>query len=331
MTVSDIRRNRPAYRFVTPRLEGLEDRCLLASKAASVITIKETPNPSNLVAPGTTLLTFIGTKNNDVISLNDNGTGSAGNIFVSYGSAGDYVSKGAVSEILVETGTGKDQVTYELDGNLQPKVIEFIEVGSNAAKGGGSVQLTANIVGEVLDQSTLEILGVPDRQKTTTMNVNDSGEIDGNLTAGITTLGSNSKLGGPKVFRFSSTAAIGPNGDIDTGLTGSRRNDIANVSYSGTNDGELDIAEVGNGGNDQLSADVSMIPGSTGSVGSHNNRSFLQSSGRKDRLRFTIHQGTDSTTTSNIFADLIDTSKKDISTHTGNVTPFTKGPDSIVF
>jgi hypothetical protein len=72
-----------------------------------------------------------------------------------------------------------------------------------------------------------------------------------------------------------------------------------------------------------------MVPGSTGRVGSPLSPSDVRTSGKKDRLRFTIHQGTDSTTTTNIYADLIDTSKKDSALFTQNVTVDSKGTNVI--
>jgi hypothetical protein len=163
------------------------------------------------------------------------------------------------------------------------------------------------------------------------MIVNDPGEIDGFLGTGITYPGTNpAAAGGPEVFQFTSTAAIGPDGQISTGLNGSKRNDSASVSYKGTNNGELDITEIGNGGNDQFEADVTMVAGSTGTVGQGMFPSYLRTSGKKDRLTFTIARGNDLTSTNGIYAQIFDTSKKDVSLHTANVTAFTKGMDTIL-
>lgn len=172
-------------------LEFLEERRLMT------VTFKESPG----LNPGTTSLLIIDTIKNDSLSINDNGSGAAGNIFVSSGGGQDYMSTGAVTNIGIEMGKGTDHVTYELDSNLQPSVDQFIEVGSNP-KQGGSLILTANIVGKVLDQSDLTILGSPKGSKNTTMTVNDSGEIDGDFTAGIATFGSTSKCIAPR-FSFS--------------------------------------------------------------------------------------------------------------------------------
>jgi hypothetical protein len=123
------------------------------------------------------------------------------------------------------------------------------------------------------------------------------------------------------------TAAIGPNGNLLAGLRGSSKRDIANVTYSGTNNGELDINEFGNGGNDQLSADVFMIPGSTGTVGSAMNHSTITASGKQDNLQFTIQDGNipSSIVDVDIYAVIQSKSKKDKIVRTGNVQSFTQG------
>ena len=321
MSLLAVRQPRSRHRLAGARLEVLEARCLLNSKLPSQITITEMPSTSST---GTTELLIVGTKKNDGISISDNGTGTAGNIFVSLSDGRDYMSTGAVSEIAVETGTGTDHVTYELDGNLQATNQELMFVGSGVKQGGGAVQLTVNIVGKVLGGSSLAIIAEPDPKKLTTMTVNDSGEIDGSFTAGISNLGEKSLKPGSEAFSFQSTGAIGTGGYLDVGMVGGSHNDKANVTYSGTNYGEIDLFLLGSGGSDQLSADFYMVPGSTGTVGSSTQPALVRGSG-KDHLRFTIEQGTDTTSTTNIFAQVIGTTKKDKVTHTGNVAVKTKG------
>ena len=294
---------------------------MLAAKLPAQITIQEIP--STLVS-GTSELLITGTKKNDGITINDNGTGTAGNMFVSLSDGRDFMSTGAVTGVDVITGTGSDHVTYELDGNLLTSNQELVFVGSGVKKGGGTLQLTVNIAGSLLDSSSLSVIGIPDPKKPTTMTVNESGEIDGSLTAGISTLGANHFKPGPVKLSLQSTGTIGTSGTLDTGAVGGKKNDVAKIAYSGTNNGQIDVFELGNGGSDNLSADIFMIPGSTGSVGAGNNRSIVEGSG-KDQLSFTVEQGTDTTTTSNIFAQIIGKSKKDKVTHTANVIVNTKG------
>ncbi len=302
-------------------LESLESRRLLNSKMPSQITIQEIP--STLVS-GTTALVITGTNKSDGVSISDNGTGTAGNMFVSLSNGTDYMSTGAVTSVSVITGKGNDHVTYELDGNLKTPNQELVFVGSGVKKGGGAVQLTVNIVGSILDGSDLAVLGLPDPKKTTEMTVNVSGEIDGGFTAGISEFGQTKLKTGPEHLSLQSTSKIGPDGVLDAGAVGGSHNDFASIGYSGTNDGQIDITELGNGGSDQLSADVFMIAGSTGSVGSSTNESEIKGSG-KDHLSFTIERGTDTTTTTNIFAQVIGTTKKDKVVHTANVFVKTKG------
>ena len=145
-------------------------------KFGSQITIQELPNAAD---PGTTELLIVGTKGNDSVSISDNGTGTAGNMFVSLSGGRDYMSTGAVTAIDVVTGKGNDRVTYELDSNLQATNQELVLVGSGLKTGGGAVQFTVNIVGAILDGSNLLAVTVPDPKKLTTMTINDSGEIDG--------------------------------------------------------------------------------------------------------------------------------------------------------
>jgi hypothetical protein len=150
------------------------------------------------------------------------------------------------------------------------------------------------------------------------------GEIDGSLSAGISPFGDKHLKPGPENFRMQSTGTIGPNGDLDTGMVGGSGNDVALLSYSGTNNGEIDVFEAGNGGKDQLSADIFMIAGSTGVVGTSSNPSIIKGTG-KDHLRFTIERGTDTTATTGIFAQVVGTTKNDVILHTANVAAKSKG------
>jgi hypothetical protein len=326
MNMSRASRKSPPDRNCALQLEALEDRRLLTSGAAAQVTFKEVP--ATLV-PGTMTLVITGTKKNDSISISDNGTEAPGNIFVSANGANDYMSVGAISEVAVETGPGKDHVAYELDGNLQSTYEELVLAGSDLKKGGGSLQLTVNIVGKVLTGSTLAVLEESDPSKPTTMTVNDSGDVDGFLETAMRTLKNPSASKGSETYSFHSTAAIGTSGEIASYLVGSSRKDVGSISYSGTNNGEVQIGETGNGGGDQLEADVFMAPGSTGTVGSSALHSKLKGTG-KDKLRFTIDRGTDSTSKTGIYADVVGTSKKDATVRTANVASMTKGSDMIV-
>ena len=244
-------------------------------------------------------------------------------MFVSLSDGRDFMSSDAVTEIDVATGTGSDHVTYELDGNLQTP-IEIVFVGSGVKKGGGSIQLTVNIVGAVNDGSSLVVIGVPDPRKPTKMTVNDSGESTVAFRRGSQHLVRPSSSRAPENLSVQSTGTIGPNGYLDLGAVGGSHNDVANIMYSGTNNGEVELFEEGNGGSDDSSADVYMIRDRRAPSAPRQASPRLKGPGN-DHLSFTVEQGTDTTTKTNIFAEVIGKTKKDKVIHTGNVVVNTKG------
>ena len=160
------------------------------------------------------------------------------------------------------------------------------------------------------------------------MTVNDSGEIDGSLTAALAPLGTKSPSRGARGLQFFVHGGRLERMDTSTlVVTGiSQRTTSAASRIRARTTASLMSVRSGSGGSDRLHANVYMIPGSTGTVGSSSQPSVLRTSGKKDQLRFTVYQGTDSTTTTNVYAEVIDTSKKDTSTHTANVTPQTGAP-----
>ena len=97
--------------------DSLECRRLLSGKPPAQVMIQEIPNTPN---PGQTELLITGTKKNDGIIIKDDGTNTPGNISVSLNNGTDFTSVNAISVIEVGTGTGKDNVTYELNGDLEP-------------------------------------------------------------------------------------------------------------------------------------------------------------------------------------------------------------------
>ena len=308
-------------------VECLECRRLLSGKPPAQPTIQEIPDTSN---PGEAELLITGTKKNDGIIIHDDGTNLPGNISVSLNNGTNFTSVNAISVVEVATGTGKDNVLYELDGDLEPKIERDVIVGSSAKSGGGTVQFTANIAGKILAESELLILGAADQTKTTTMTVNDSGTIDGELSTGLfaPTVGKSTKAG-PERYFFSSTAEISAGGNLATGILGTKKNDTADIEYSGKNNGEIDVNEMGNSGSDQLTANINMSAVSSGTVGTSSDKAIVSGAGH-DLLTFRIRRGTDSTSTTGINADITGSSRKDKLVHTGNVIAATSGSDTVV-
>jgi hypothetical protein len=307
--------------------DSLECRRLLSGKPPAQVMIQEIPNTPN---PGQTELLITGTKKNDGIIIKDDGTNTPGNVSVSLNNGTDFTSVNAISVIEVGTGTGKDNVTYELNGDLQPNVEHDVLVGSGAKNGGGTVQFTVNVAGKILAKSDLLILGAADTTKTTTMTVNDSGEIDGELSTGLFAASNGkSTKAGPQRYFLSSTAPISADGRLEGGLLGTGKNDTADVEYSGTNNGEVFVNEMGNGGADQLAANIDMTATSTGTVGGSSDKATVSGAGH-DLLSFRIKRGTDSTSNIGINAQIIGSSRKDKLVHTANVISATSGSDTIV-
>lgn len=325
--MSRITSNRRGTRSACVGFESLECRRLLSGKAPAQVTIQEMPNTPN---PGNTELVITGTKKNDGIVIKDNGTNTPGNVSVSVNDGTDFTSVNAISVIEVATGTGKDNVTYELNGDLEPNVVHDVFVGSSAKNGGGTVQLTVNVAGRMLAKSGLFIFALADKTKTTTMTVNDSGEIDGELATGLFAPGDGKSIkAGPEHYSLSSTAPILGDGSLNAELIGAGKNDTADVEYAGKNDGEILVKEMGNGGSDQLTANIDMTATSGGVVGDSSNQATVSGAGH-DLLTFRIRRGTDSTSTTGIDATITGGSRKDKLVHTANVLAATNGSDTTV-
>ena len=105
-----------------------------------------------------------------------------------------------MTAIDVATGNGNDHVTYELESSLTTPNQELVFVGSGARNGRGTVQFTFNIVGAIEDGSNLVALAVPGAKNPTMLTVNDSGEIDGDFSAGTSLFGETKIKPGPEKF-----------------------------------------------------------------------------------------------------------------------------------
>lgn len=117
---------RRADRFV-PRLEGLEDRHLLAVVVACV---------------GDTI-TFTGNWQADTVIINDNGAGLITGLRSN--PAGDivpFVPCAGIREIVVDTGANNDSVTYNLNGDLGLGATRIVRV--NLGAGNDWLRVTAN-------------------------------------------------------------------------------------------------------------------------------------------------------------------------------------------
>src|SRR5947209_1048535 len=101
-------------RKVTPRLESLEDRCLLAC------TVSVDSNG---------VLNITGDDTANSVQINDNGTGTTGNITVICDGM-TTTPAAAVTQIKVNTLGGNDTVLYSLTGNLNGQTRLRVDLGT---------------------------------------------------------------------------------------------------------------------------------------------------------------------------------------------------------
>jgi hypothetical protein len=322
-------------RSIAPRIETLEGRELLAAKLVPQITFNEFP-----VSTSQYELIITGTSKNDSVFVADNGTGSAGNMMVITGKGITYTSVHAISTLAVITGKGKDNVTYELQGDLAPKLKETVVATSgtgnipfvDATKGGGTLSLTANVIGKITSTAGLAIAAYADPKSATTANINGSGDIDGRLVAGVIP-GKMSVSSGYKTgtvnFNFRSSAVIGTNGKLYIQAVGGSHKNNFSTLFSGSNRGDITLLELASGASDRIATDLNMDALSAGTVGGDSNAT-ISDTGKKANVRFTIHRGANSTSTIGISASIGALSRKSTATQTANVTNDTSGKDTII-
>src|SRR5262245_15556862 len=95
----------------TPDVDGLEEPRLMTA-GANQIRLRE------VVSGTSNLLVITGTTRPDRVTIDDNGSSTAGNVKVSLGDGRTYDSQGAVTMIQFKGNRGSDQVTYNLNGDL---------------------------------------------------------------------------------------------------------------------------------------------------------------------------------------------------------------------
>ena len=106
-----------------PNLETLEGRRLMTA-APSQVGIRE------VTQKGYTELDVIGTNKGDTITINDNGTVAPGNISVNLPNGTTYTSKGGISVVKVQDGTGSDHITYNLTATLTTPRSVLVNLGA---------------------------------------------------------------------------------------------------------------------------------------------------------------------------------------------------------
>lgn len=317
-------------RSIAPRPELLESRRLLAKSVAQV-TFTETPSKS---VAGTFDLQIVGTSRNDMISITDDGKQAAGSLRITANGTQTFTNQHPIGVVSIATQGGKDKVFYTLAGGLSADTLEGILIGSasrtvGGTKGGGDLQVTANVAGSIPEDSVLSIFAAPDRKGATTLTVNHTGSVDGSLQVGVEPPSGSSPnpKTGPVTFNFNSAATV--KGFLLAAAAGGSARNSMGVNYAGTNNGDIDVSESGGGKKDSLAADIRMAAGSNGTVGKVI-PAVLTATGATPNVRFTVARGADSTTTTGIVARLVATSKRSVTSHTANVTSQSAGKDSTI-
>src|SRR5262249_9549205 len=121
---------------LAPGLESLEGRRLLTAGGAQV-------RVQEVTSGGTTALVITGTNRPDSLTIQDNGTGMAGNVSVTLGSGATYTAKGVVAVIQFKGAGGNDQVNYKLTGALVSARALSIDLGA------GDDQFRADLAGNI--------------------------------------------------------------------------------------------------------------------------------------------------------------------------------------
>jgi Ca2+-binding RTX toxin-like protein len=260
-------------RFATSlRLEPLEGRRLLAA-SASQVGIKE------VATSGVVDLVITGTNKADVIGISDNGTGAAGNITVSLGGGRTYVSQSAITVIQVKGQGGDDQVSYDLNGDLTAARTVLVDLGA------GNDQFTANLNGAVANPTGLDLEAYGDAGNDQ-MTINQSGASQaGNVIAYLDGGAGNDTL------TYNGTGNIASGASLLPGLSGGAGNDTLKSSYAGVDDGNYiyNLSIDGGAGNDNISDDVHLLAGSTGTVGSGTaTPAAVLGSAGNDQIRFAV-------------------------------------------
>jgi hypothetical protein len=129
--------SRKAAAVFRPRLEPLEDRCL--------------PAVSISILPGN-VLQVLGSNRNDRIQIIDNGSAAENNVVV-LADRTEFIPGVAVSNVVVRTHGGNDNVVYTQAGALQRNITRFV----NVFLGSGTDRFHAQLPGGLVTGSSLTI------------------------------------------------------------------------------------------------------------------------------------------------------------------------------
>jgi hypothetical protein len=293
--------SRAARRRIIPRVEALEDRCVLTScnfiVSGGTLTIQSPVTPTPV---------------NETITLFDNGGAGANNLTAFC--VQPFFPNVPISRVVVNTRTGNNRVQYNLIGDLvAPRRVDvnfgngndrFLGVIRRNLLNGGNLSLNVN-GGPGSDRLEAVLIGSLAPGAAMQLNFNGGG-------------GNNVE----NVF-FASFVNIAAGASLGLNLVGSGSSDRIFSQYQGQLNGTLQVNESGGGGPNTLFSDIEMAPGSTGTV----LPSALIGGPARDRLTFTVHNPGTAQSNSN---QINGNGGGDDCFRTSNVTVFSVATDHVL-
>jgi hypothetical protein len=270
----------PRGRRLVQALERLETRGLMSVATSTAAAHAPTQvGFHESTSQGYTELSITGTPGSDAIVINDNGTGSPGNVTVSYGNGQTYVAQGAISLIGVSASAGNDQITYNLTGNLVvPRAV-------NVNLGNGTDQYTANMNGAIANAYEFDMRVYGGHGKDTEI-VNQSGATLSGAFVPYLQGGA-----GNDTLVYNGTGMIATGTSVTPEFNGMSGNATITSNYSGQINGNYiyNLSADGGTGNDHITANVNVAAGSTGSVGtSPSVPAVVRGGSGHDTIRFAV-------------------------------------------
>ena len=259
---------------ISPSLESLEGRRLMAARVGASVAIKE------VAGDGFTSLVITGTNKADTIAITDNGTGQAGNLSVKLGDGSTYTSKAGIQVIQVLGKGGNDKIRYDLTGDLI--VSQILLVDGSA----GNDKFTANLDANINNPHGLDIESYGGAGNDT-MVINQRGAIlQGSLISYLEGASGNDKLD------FKGTGPVATGASIVPEFSGGAGNDRITSQYAGMIQGNFiyNLSIDGGAGNDNIVSNIDIAAGSTGTVGSTSaTPAAVQGGAGNDKIRFAVN------------------------------------------
>jgi hypothetical protein len=229
-------------RFV-PRLEVLEDRRVPVANFNVIGNTLIVTAPTTANQPGET------------ITILDNGGTGVNNIVAASGTT--FVPNVHIDNVFVSTGRGNDRVSYNLTGDLLGS--RFIGV----SLGAGRDRFNAVVRRDLRSGASLNV-NVSGGGGNDTLRMTQIGSL---LPGSLVAFGASGGAGDDNLaFQSTNLVTVNQGSAVLLNLAGGRGVDSINGTYSGQQNGVLNIAADGGGGDDNVFVDFEIFPGSRGVV-----------------------------------------------------------------